>query len=74
MTIQFAPQVPARRRGEIQLWLEQHVDRDTDFYSALVSLLAGCYVYLRRDWHTSPDDRESHMTGDVYIVSLSLCN
>ena len=70
MTLEFGPKIQGNRRGELQLWLEQYVDRDNDFYTAIVSQKAGTYVYLRENWHKSPLDSQRHLTGDVFIVSL----
>lgn len=71
MTITFGPKIQGIKRGELQQWLEESVDRDNDLYTMLVSQKSGNYVYLRENWHTSPADTKLHLTGDVYFVSSS---
>ena len=68
MTLTFGPNITGNRRGELQLWIEQHVDRDTDFWTSVVSQRSGDYVYLRADWHKSDSDQNRHLTGDVFYV------
>ena len=70
MTIQFNPgcNIAPNQRGELQIWIEKHVDRDTDFYIAVVSEVASKYVMMRATWHKSTSDKEEHLTGNVIIV------
>ena len=70
MTIQFSPgcNIAPNQRGELQIWIESHVDRDTDFYIAVVSEVASKYVMMRAKWHKSKNDKEEHLTGNVIIV------
>jgi hypothetical protein len=74
MTIQFSPgcNIAPNQRGELQLWIEKKVDRDTDFYIAVVSQVASKYVMMRANWHksTTGSDKEEHLTGNVIIVRI----
>lgn len=74
MTIKFSPDsnIPPNQRGELQLWIEQSVDRDTDFYLAAVSQAAGDYVMMRANWHRSPSDPQEHLTGNVIINNQTI--
>lgn len=70
MTIRFGPHFPSgNRRGQVQLFIENNVDRDNDFYTSAVSKVSGNHVIVRVDFHPSPSDPQHHMTGDVFIVS-----
>jgi hypothetical protein len=69
MTIQFGPGITGNRRGEVQIFIEKKVDRDTDIYLATVSERPGNYAYMRVWWHKSDADKELHLTGDVFWVS-----
>ena len=70
MTIEFGPDIKGNRCGEVQNFIEQKVDRDTDVYLAAVSQNPVNYDYMRVYWHKSPADQELHLTGDVCFVSL----
>ena len=72
MTIQFSPgcKIAPNHRGEVQIWIEKHVDRDTDFYVAVVSPVDTKHVVMRANWHKSPNDKEEHLTGNVIIVRV----
>ncbi|KAJ8462767.1 hypothetical protein ONZ51_g10692 [Trametes cubensis] len=73
MTIQFGPQFPqGNRRGEVQIFIETKVGRDNDFYTSAVSTVAGNYVLIRLDFHTSPSDSQRHITGDVFVNGKQL--
>ncbi|KAL0957080.1 hypothetical protein HGRIS_003177 [Hohenbuehelia grisea] len=64
--LHFADKIKGNRRGFIQEFIEQKVDRDTDFYTCTVSENPANYVLMREDWHRSENDKEEHLTGDVY--------
>lgn len=68
MTIEFGPGITGNRRGEVQVFIEQNVDTDTDVHLAAVSQHPGNYDYMRVYWHRSPADQELHLTGDVCFV------
>jgi hypothetical protein len=70
MTIEFGDGIKGNRRGEVQTFIEQKVDRDTDVYLAAVSQNPVNNDYMRVYWHRSPADQELHLTGDVRIVSF----
>ncbi len=74
MTIQFSPtsNIPPNQRGELQLWMEKTVDKDTDLHLAAVSQVTGSYVMMRTNWHKSThgSDKQEHLTGDVIIVRV----
>ncbi|KAL0957081.1 hypothetical protein HGRIS_003177 [Hohenbuehelia grisea] len=70
--LHFADKIKGNRRGFIQEFIEQKVDRDTDFYTCTVSENPANYVLMREDWHRSENDKEEHLTGDVYYVSQGL--
>lgn len=74
MTIHFSPgcNIAPNHRGELQLWIEKHVDRDTDFYVAVVSPVETKHVVMRANWHksTTGSDKEEHLTGNVIIVRV----
>ena len=72
MVLLYVEKIKGNRRGEIQLWLEEKVDRDTDFYTCMVSERNTDYVLMLEDWHGSPNDKNLHLTGDVVFVSLFL--
>jgi hypothetical protein len=74
MTIQFIPgcNIAPNQRGELQIWIEKHVDRDTDFYVAVVSPVDSKHVVMRANWHKSLRDKEEHLTGNVIIVRVNL--
>ena len=72
MVLLYADKIKGNRRGEIQLWLEEKVDRDTDFWTCMNSKRKEDYVEMLEDWHGSPKDENLHLTGDVVFVSLFL--
>ena len=72
MTLTFGPNIALNRRGEIQIWIEQNVDEQNDFYLAAVSNLQSNFDFIRADWHSSVSDSQTHLTGDVFIVSIRL--
>ncbi|KAI0660027.1 hypothetical protein C8Q70DRAFT_1053280 [Cubamyces menziesii] len=73
MTIRFGPHFPSgNRRGQVQLFIENNVDRDNDFYTSAVSKVSGNHVIVRVDFHPSPSDPQHHMTGDVFIKNRQI--
>ncbi|TFK50392.1 hypothetical protein OE88DRAFT_1660743, partial [Heliocybe sulcata] len=68
--LQFAPTLVFKDpndKGLLQLWLEDKVDRDNDFYTSLVSEDTRTYVLIRAKWHKSDVDRQNHITADIYV-------
>lgn len=74
MTIQFSPgsNIPPNQRGELQLWIEKTVDKDTDVHLAAVSEVTSNYVMMRANWHKSTHDKQEHLTGDVILDHKTL--
>ena len=70
MTIKFSDGITGNHRGEVQNFIENEVDRDTDVYLSAISENPTNYVYMRVYWHKSPADPEQHLTGDVIFVSF----
>jgi hypothetical protein len=76
MTLTFHAQsgVVGNQRGELQVWIEESVDKDNDFYINAHGTTNGNYVVLRRNWHKSAEDPNEHLTALIYVVSNNSCS
>jgi hypothetical protein len=72
MSLTFADNVVGNTRGEIQLFLENETDRDTDVYSAAVSTTAGTYGHVTAGWHTGDDPQGNHFTVQVFVDNTQI--
>jgi hypothetical protein len=66
MSLQFAPNVTGNVRGEIQLFIKNKVDRDTDVYTMVRSSTPGTYGLVTAGWHTGDDPQGQHFTIQLY--------
>lgn len=54
----------------MQLWIENTVDNDSDFYLAALSEVAGNHVVMRANWHQSTT--QDHLASDVIMNNKTL--